>query len=82
MPKANIDKNENACHIEVIGNSLEAANDLCILIYGFARSMMTKHTKIETLEIITRRARRAWHAHWEKNPKEIRKAHEESIVPH
>ena len=52
MLKATIDRNENACHIELMGSSLELSNDLCLLIENFTSSLMTKHSKKEAQEFV------------------------------
>ena len=52
MLKATIDKNEDACKIELVGNSFELSNDLCFLIENFTRGLMTKHSKKEAQELV------------------------------
>lgn len=43
MLKTTIDKNENTCYIELVGNSLELANDLSLLIMNFTKTLMKKN---------------------------------------
>ena len=52
MLKATIDKNENTCYIELAGNSLELANDLSLLIMGFTKTLIKKHSIDDAMEIV------------------------------
>ena len=52
MLKATIDRNENACVIELMGDSLELSGDLCVIIKNFMNCFITKHTKDEARKIV------------------------------
>lgn len=52
MLKATIDENENTCYIELVGNSLELANDLSLLIMNFTKTLMKKHSLNDAMEIV------------------------------
>lgn len=53
MLKATIDKNENACKIELMGSALELSNDLCLLIKGFTDSLMANYPKDEARKLVS-----------------------------
>ena len=53
MLKATIDKNENACKIELMGSSLELSNDLCLLIKGFTNSLLSSLSQNEAQALVS-----------------------------